>query len=81
VPTLPVNLISLSALVDQLDCRIILDRDNCLIQEIKTTKRLRITSRHRGLWYMDHEENNDTICTMLATRLEEKEVAVMRFAL
>jgi hypothetical protein len=26
---------------------------------------------------MDHEEANDSICTMLATRLEEKEVAVM----
>jgi hypothetical protein len=26
---------------------------------------------------MDHEETNDTICTMMATRLEEKEVAVM----
>jgi hypothetical protein len=26
---------------------------------------------------MDHEGTNGTICTMLATRMEEKEVAVM----
>ncbi|KAJ1289187.1 hypothetical protein BS78_02G145200 [Paspalum vaginatum] len=31
VPAFPVNLVSLSALVDQLDCRVILDRENCLI--------------------------------------------------
>jgi hypothetical protein len=77
VPTFPVNLISLSVLVDQLDCRIILDRDNCLIQERETGKRLGTTTRRNGLWYMDHEGTNGTICTMLATRMEEKEVAVM----
>jgi hypothetical protein len=76
VPTFPVNLISLSALVDQLDCRIILDRDNCLIQERETGKRLGTATRRNGLWYMDHEGTNGTICTMLATRMEE-EVEVM----
>jgi hypothetical protein len=33
VPAFPVNLVSLSALVDQLDCRIIIDKRNCVIQE------------------------------------------------
>jgi hypothetical protein len=32
VPAFPVNLVSLSALVDQLDCRVILDKIMCLIQ-------------------------------------------------
>jgi peptidoglycan hydrolase CwlO-like protein len=77
VPTFHVNLISLSALVDQLDCRIILDRDNCLIQERQTGKKLGTATRRSRLWYMDHEGTNDTICTILATRMEEKEVAVM----
>jgi hypothetical protein len=77
VPTFPVNLVSLSALVNQLDCQIILDRDNYLIQERGTWKRLVIATRRSGLWYMDHEETNDTRCTMLAMKLEENEVVVM----
>ena len=36
VPSFPVNLVSISSLVDQLDCRVSLDRENCLIQERKT---------------------------------------------
>jgi hypothetical protein len=36
----PVNLVSLSALVDQIDCRIILDKKICLIQESMTGRKL-----------------------------------------
>ena len=31
VPSFPVNLISISSLIDQMDCRVLLDRENCLI--------------------------------------------------
>jgi len=40
VPSFPVNLVSISSLVDQMDCRVSLDRENYLIQERKTGKRL-----------------------------------------
>ena len=43
VPAFPVNLVSLSALVDQIDCRIILDKVVFLIQE-------RLTGRSLGDW-------------------------------
>ena len=53
VPAFPVNLISLSALIDQLDCIIYLDKKICVIQERLTGRRIGTGTRHRGLWYMD----------------------------
>jgi len=52
VPAFPVNLVSLSALDHQLDCRV-LDRTMCLIQEKPKGRKLGTGIRHRGLWYMD----------------------------
>ena len=49
VPSFPINLISISSLVDQTDCRVSLDLENCLIQERKTGKRLGTGIRHNGL--------------------------------
>ncbi|XP_071680627.1 uncharacterized protein [Lolium perenne] len=56
VPAFPVNLISLSNLVDQLDCRIILDKYMCMIQERRTDRKLGDGIRRRGLWYLDREQ-------------------------
>jgi hypothetical protein len=67
----------LSALVDQLDCRVILDRENCLIQERRTGRHLGSATRRSGLWYMDREETNDAPCTVLAATVGEKESMVM----
>lgn len=53
VPAFPVNLVSLSALIDQLDCYITLYKNRCLIQETGTGRRIGAGTRHRGLWYMD----------------------------
>jgi hypothetical protein len=77
VPAFPVNLVSLSALVDQLDCRVILDRENCLIQERRTGRNLGSATRRSGLWYMDREGTNDASCTVLAATVGEKEASVM----
>jgi hypothetical protein len=52
VPLFLVNLVSIISLVDQTDCQVFLDRENCLIQERKAEKRLRIGVRHNGLWYL-----------------------------
>jgi len=49
VPSFPVNLVSVSSLVDHMDCRVSLDRENCLIQERKTGKQLGTGIRHNGL--------------------------------
>jgi hypothetical protein len=77
VPAFPVNLVSLSALVDQLDCRIIIDKRNCVIQERRTGRNLGTATRCSGLWYMDREGIKDALCTMLVSTMEEKEATVM----
>jgi hypothetical protein len=77
VPAFLVNLISLSALIDQLDCRVTLDHESCLIQERRTGKHLGTTTRHSGLWYIDCERTNDALCFVLAATMEGKEASVM----
>ena len=77
VPAFPVNLVSLSALVDQLDCRVILDRENCMIQERQTGRRLGSATRRSGLWYMDREETSDVLCTVLGATGGDKKSMVM----
>ena len=56
VPAFPVSLISLSNLVDEIDCRITLDKYMCLIQERRTGRKLGDGIRRRGLWYLDREK-------------------------
>jgi len=53
VPSFPVNLLSLSALVDQMDCRVSFDRENCIIEDKKTGKEIGIGIRYGGLWFLD----------------------------
>jgi transposase InsO family protein len=81
VPAFPVNLVSLSALVDQIDCRIILDKKICLIQERMTGRKLGrklgTGTRHKGLWYMDRDMPNTTTSVVLAAILGEKEAMAM----
>jgi hypothetical protein len=45
-PSFPVSLVSMSALVDDIDCRIIADRYNCIIEERTTGRRLGVGVRH-----------------------------------
>jgi hypothetical protein len=40
VPAFHVNLVSFSALIDQIDCRIIVDIEMCVIQERLTSKKI-----------------------------------------
>jgi transposase InsO family protein len=73
VPSFPVNLLSLSALVDQIDCRLIVDRFVFLIQERSTGKSLGTGARRRGLWYMDRNMTDQEGMHMLAAVAEDKE--------
>jgi hypothetical protein len=75
VPSFPVNLISLSALVDHMDCRVTLDRENCLIKDRKTGRILGTGIRRNGLWFLDRR--TDTPCTALIVSLGEMEAKVI----
>jgi hypothetical protein len=52
-PSFSVSLVSLSSLVDDIDCRVIADRYNCIIEERTTGRRLGVGVRHKVLWYLD----------------------------
>jgi len=49
VPSFPVNLISISSLIDQMDCRVLLDREHYLILERRTGRNLGVGTWHDGL--------------------------------
>lgn len=74
MPAFPVNLVSFSALIDQIDCRVILDKFGCLIQERQTSQTVGTGTRRRGLWYMDQEVQPDLVC---AATMEDKEKQAM----
>jgi hypothetical protein len=76
VPSFPVNLVSISALVDQMDCRVTLDRENCLIEDRKTGRMLGSGIRRNGLWFLDRRIDNST-CTALAISTSEEETKVI----
>jgi transposase InsO family protein len=71
VHSFPVNLISISSLVDNMDCRVSLDRENCLIQERRTGKKLGIGIRRDGLWYLDRRGTNEDVCALMASTSKE----------
>jgi hypothetical protein len=48
-PSFPISLVSLSALVDDIDCRVIDDRYNRIIEERTAERRLGVGVRHKGL--------------------------------
>jgi transposase InsO family protein len=77
VSSFPVNLLSLSALVDQMDCQVSFDRDYCLIQERKTGKELGIVIRHGGLWYLDRKNGGESMGAALIASMNEDEIKVM----
>ncbi|CAD6270849.1 unnamed protein product [Miscanthus lutarioriparius] len=70
------NLVSISALVDQMDCRVTLDRENCLIEDRKTGMMLGSGIRRNGLWFLDRRIDNST-CTALAISTSEEETKVI----
>ena len=61
VPSFSVNLISISSLVDHMDCWVSFDRYNCLIQERQSGKKLGIGIKRDGLWYLDQRDTSETV--------------------
>ena len=76
-PSFPVSLVSMSSLVDDIDCRIIADRYNCIIEERKTGRRLGIGMRHKGLWYLDRRETDDVVRTALTAVANDDEAMLI----
>jgi hypothetical protein len=66
VPAFPVNLVSLSTLIDQQDCNIMVNKYMCLIQERTTSMKIGTGTRHRGLWRMDRDKMGQEAGSMLA---------------
>lgn len=57
---------SLSALIDKLNCRITVDRYMCLIWDRESGKKIGTGTRHRGLWRMDRDKMGQEASYMLA---------------
>jgi hypothetical protein len=72
-PSFPVNLISISALTDYMDCRVSLDHENCLIQDRRTWKKLGIGVRCDGMWYLDRSGTSEDVYFALTAIANEEE--------
>jgi GAG-pre-integrase domain len=55
VPSFPFNLLSVSPLVDQLNCTVLFDKNVCIFYERKTGRKIGTGVRRDGLWYVDRE--------------------------
>lgn len=53
VPSFPINLLSVSSIIDQFKCTVTFDEDSCLFQGKRTGKRIGTGIRRNGLWYID----------------------------
>ena len=70
VPSFPVNLLSVSSAIDDLNCRAIFDQDICVFQEKGTGRTLGTGKRRNGLWYLD--EKVTELAAALIRRHEEE---------
>ena len=57
VPSFPVNLISISSIIDQFKCTLTFDENSYIFQERGTGKLIGTGVRHDGLWFINHEES------------------------
>jgi hypothetical protein len=56
VPSFPVNLLSVSSIIDQFKCLAIFDEQSCVFQEKRTGKRIGTEVKRNGLWFINQEE-------------------------
>ena len=77
VPSFSVNLISISSLIDQMDCRVLLDHENCLIQERRTGRNLGVETWHDGLWYLDRSKTREEVYFALSASEDEAKVMLL----
>ncbi|WVZ66155.1 hypothetical protein U9M48_015421 [Paspalum notatum var. saurae] len=61
VPSFPVNLLSISSIIDELKCTVLFDKDSCIFQERRTGKKIETGVRRNGLWYISQEDTALTV--------------------
>jgi len=57
VPSFPVNLLSVSSIIDQFKCTVTFDENSCVFLERGTGRRIGTGVRRNGLWFISHEES------------------------
>jgi hypothetical protein len=57
VLSFPVNLLSVSSIIDQFKCIVLFDEHFCIFLEKKTGRRIGTGVRRNGLWYINHGES------------------------
>lgn len=74
VPAFPVNLLSLSALIDDIDCSVTLNKFGVVIQERETRQMVGTGTRRKGLWYVEKGVQPELV---YAATMEDKEKQAM----
>ncbi|KAJ9550922.1 hypothetical protein OSB04_014967 [Centaurea solstitialis] len=64
-PSFPVNLLSISAIILQLKCVVYFDIPKVIFQEKVTGRRLGTGTWRNGLWYLDGEEMDTTLASLV----------------
>jgi hypothetical protein len=57
VPSFPVNLLSVSSLIDQFKCIALFDENSCIFQEKRTGRVIGTGVRRNGLWFINQAES------------------------
>jgi hypothetical protein len=57
VPSFPVNLLSVSSIIDQFKCIALFDENSCIFQEKRTGRVIGTGVRRNGLWFIDQAES------------------------
>lgn len=66
-PSFPVNLLSISAIISQLNCVVLFDKPKVIFREKGTGKVLGTGTLHKGLWYVDEENMEAALALVLET--------------
>jgi hypothetical protein len=77
VPSFPVNLLSVSSLVDQFKCIVTFDENLCIFQEKRTGRVIGTGIRHNGLWVINQEES----ALAAVVGAQEKEIYLLHYRL
>ena len=77
VPSFPVNLLSVSSLVDQFKCTVIFDENLCIFQEKRTGRVIGTGVRRNGLWFINQGES----ALAAAGGEQEKEIFLLHYRL
>jgi len=73
VPSFPVNLLSVSSLVDQFKCTVTFDENFCIFQEKRTGRVIGTGVRRNGLWFINQEQS----ALAVTTKTQEREAYLL----